>query len=282
MSNTALRITRNGQTVTFDTTTDMLTQATPYPSKAGDSDRKMDDFLIDGMHVVAVDAALARQAVREYRAAQVAKDAENDSNWALGVEAEASAPVECIQHGGPLGGPSCGPVCDELTKQWNAAEAVPSEAEVMARVTGSVGATVVHQRRSLDGTLTETSRESFGDVEVSDDSPEPWEEPGTSPAGYVNSAVRPVPSHRPDLPAWSPAETTAAEALPPAPSQAPRVEKISDAAARWRARAEAAEATIARLEQLAARSYPVYSRGYGSAMEDVRAVLVGDDPSLAG
>lgn len=43
-------------------------------------------------------------------------------------------------------------------------EEAPSEAEVMARVTGSRGATVVHERRNQDGTLTETSRESWGQV----------------------------------------------------------------------------------------------------------------------
>lgn len=31
--------------------------------------------------------------------------------------------TECIQHGGPLGGAYCGPVCDELTRQDTAARA---------------------------------------------------------------------------------------------------------------------------------------------------------------
>lgn len=39
-----------------------------------------------------------------------------------------------------------------------------SEAEAMARVTGSRGCTVIRERRSEDGTLTEVSRETWGDI----------------------------------------------------------------------------------------------------------------------
>lgn len=42
--------------------------------------------------------------------------------------------------------------------------AAPSHAEVMARVMGARGVTIVEERRELDGTLTEISRETWGDV----------------------------------------------------------------------------------------------------------------------
>lgn len=90
-----------------------------------------------------------------------------------------------------------------------APEAPRSEAEIMARVTGSRGATVVHERRELDGSLTEISRETWtrrrtctacgeavehvegvGWVEVQegghyDQCPERYEEETDTPRGHI-------------------------------------------------------------------------------------------------
>lgn len=51
-------------------------------------------------------------------------------------------------------------------KAAEAAEAAParSEAEIMARVTGSRGATIIHQHRDAEGNIVEDSRETWGDV----------------------------------------------------------------------------------------------------------------------
>lgn len=156
-------IIRNGQTVTFrENEHGDLVQESDYLFRAMPIAMPLKNFLLGDRIVVAATNGLAWQAKREFIAAQAVADvAELD---------DTPRPCEsCGVHDAPSLHQCATAQTENVLIEGTEDDAFDmhtamNEAEIMARVTGSIGATVIHQRREADGTLVETGRETFGNT----------------------------------------------------------------------------------------------------------------------